>query len=62
MIGYTFGLFDGEGKQVDQTSVDENDKELAMTLFKEFEATEKYKLTDEFYVELIDTEVDDYES
>ena len=63
MIGYTYGLFNGKGEQVDQTSIDEKDEELAMELFKEFEATEKYTISEEYYVELIEVEEDDgYES
>jgi hypothetical protein len=59
MIGYTYGLFNGDGKQVDQTSIDEKDEKLAMELFKEFEKDLDYTITEEYYVELIDIEEDD---
>ena len=56
MKEYIFGLFK-DGMQIDQTALDENNKNLAMELFKDFSFNEEYTIdkNSKYYVELIET-------
>jgi hypothetical protein len=40
---YTFGLFDSHDQLIDETSIDENNEDLAWELFQDFAKTEGYE-------------------
>jgi hypothetical protein len=55
MLTYVYGLFDETGRNVDQTAIDERSPELAMELFKDFQKSEGYTITENFTIELMDS-------
>ena len=60
-MNYIFGLFDSMNQLIDQTSIDENDAELAYQLFVDFSKHEGYVLdeTSGYYVKLIQATMGD---